>query len=34
MVVLAFPHAGRHDRIADADEKALYFAAPYSSQPG
>ena len=34
VVVLAFPTPAGNARIADADEKALYFRAPYSSQPG
>ncbi|MBU6411697.1 MAG: glycosyl hydrolase, partial [Verrucomicrobia bacterium] len=31
--VLAFPTPKRQARIADIDEKALYYRAPYSSQP-
>lgn len=34
VAVLAFPSAGEGPRIADADEKALYHRAPYSSRPG
>jgi len=34
VVVLAFPTPAGSTRIADVDEKALYFRAPYSSQPG
>jgi hypothetical protein len=34
VVVLAFPTPGTNSRIADADEKALYYRAPYTSQPG
>lgn len=34
VAVLAFPTPAGHARIADVDEKALYFRAPYSSQPG
>lgn len=33
-VVLAFPTPSGKARIADLDEKALYYRAPYSSQPG
>jgi hypothetical protein len=32
--VLAFPTPAGQARIADIDEKALYYRAPYSSQPG
>jgi hypothetical protein len=32
--VLAFPTPANDIRIADSDEKALYYRAPYSSQPG
>jgi hypothetical protein len=34
VVVLAFPPPAGNARLADADEKALYYRAPYSSQPG
>ena len=34
VVVLAFPTPAGNTRIADVDEKALYYRAPYSSQPG
>ena len=34
MAVLAFPTPRGNHRIADIDEKALYYRAPYSSQPG
>ena len=34
VVLLAFPTPGGNARIADVDEKALYYRAPYSSQPG
>jgi hypothetical protein len=34
VVVLAFPTPAGNARIADVDEKALYFRAPFSSQPG
>ena len=34
VVVLAFPTPAGQARIADIDEKALYYRAPYSSQPG
>ena len=34
VAVLAFPTPDGDRRIADIDEKALYFRAPYSSQPG
>ena len=34
MAVLAFPTPRGDYRIPDADEKALYFRPPYSSQPG
>ncbi len=34
VVVLAFPSPKKEYRIADADEKALYYRAPYSSAPG
>ncbi len=34
MAVLAFPTPRGQRRIADIDEKALYYRAPYSSQPG
>jgi hypothetical protein len=34
VVVLAFPTPAGQGRIADIDEKALYYRAPYSSQPG
>ena len=34
VAVLAFPKPAGDARIPDADEKALYFRAPYSSQPG
>lgn len=32
--VLAFPAPAGNDRIADSDEKALYYRTPYSSTPG
>ncbi|HUX97128.1 MAG TPA: glycosyl hydrolase [Bacteroidales bacterium] len=32
--VLAFPEKGDGKRIEDTDEKALYYRAPYTSQPG
>lgn len=34
VAVLAFPAPEGAARLKDADEKALYFRAPYSSQPG
>lgn len=34
VAVLAFPTPEGNARIADVDEKALFFRAPYSSQPG
>jgi len=34
IAVLAFPTSTGTNRISDVDEKALYFRAPYSSQPG
>jgi len=34
VAVLAFPTPAGQARIADIDEKALYYRAPYSSQPG
>lgn len=34
VAVLAFPTPQGEARIADADEKALYYRAPYSSRPG
>jgi hypothetical protein len=34
VVVLAFPSPEKDYRIADIDEKALYYRAPYTSQPG
>ena len=34
VVVLAFPSPETDYRIADIDEKALYYRAPYTSQPG
>lgn len=34
VAVLAFPTPEGSSRIADIDEKALYYRAPYSSQPG
>ncbi len=34
VIVLAFPTPAGDARIADADEKALYFRAPFSSMPG
>ncbi len=34
VVVLAFPSPETDDRIDDTDEKALYYRAPYTSQPG
>jgi len=34
VAVLAFPTPAGNVRIADADEKALYHRAPFSSQPG
>jgi len=34
VAVLAFPTPSGQGRIADIDEKALYYRAPYSSQPG
>ncbi len=34
VIVLAFPTPAGNARIADVDEKALYFRAPFSSQPG
>lgn len=34
VALLAFPAPVGSARIADVDEKALYFRAPYSSQPG
>lgn len=34
VVVLAFPTPAVDKRIADSDEKALYYRAPFSSQPG
>lgn len=34
VAVLAFPTPAGQGRIADIDEKALYYRAPYSSQPG
>ncbi len=34
VALLAFPTPAGNARLADADEKALYFRAPYSSQPG
>ena len=34
VVVLAFPTPSAEGQIADVDEKALYYRAPYSSQPG
>lgn len=34
VAVLAFPAPEGNARVADAEEKALYFRAPYSSQPG
>lgn len=32
--VIAFPETGNGRRIDDTDEKALYYRAPYTSQPG
>lgn len=32
--VLAFPSPTHKEKISDIDEKALYYRAPYSSQPG
>ena len=34
VVVLAFPKPNGNRRVADVDEKALYYRAPYSSMPG
>jgi hypothetical protein len=34
VVVLAFPTPENHDRISDIDNKALYYRAPFTSQPG
>ena len=34
VAVLAYPTPQGQARLADADEKALYYRAPYSSQPG
>jgi len=34
VAVLAFPTPQGQTRLADSDEKALYYRAPYSSQPG
>ncbi len=34
VVVLAFPETEKDTKIADSDEKALYYRAPFSSQPG
>jgi hypothetical protein len=34
VVVLAFPTPATDKRIPDSDEKALYYRAPFSSQPG
>lgn len=34
VAVLAFPTPDANQRIADADEKALYYREPYSSKPG
>ena len=34
VVALAFPTPETDYRIADIDEKALYYRAPYTSQPG
>jgi len=34
VAVLAFPEPAKDKRIADIDEKSLYYRAPYSSQPG
>ena len=34
VAVLAFPTPPANDKIADIDEKALYYRAPYSSRPG
>ncbi|MBM4155170.1 MAG: hypothetical protein FJ221_09100 [Lentisphaerae bacterium] len=34
VAVLAFPAPGGDARVSDADEKALYHRAPFSSQPG
>ena len=34
VAVLAFPRVRGKERIPDVDEKALYYRAPYSSQPG
>lgn len=34
VAVLAFPTPAADDKIADIDEKALYYRAPYSSRPG
>jgi hypothetical protein len=34
VIVLAFPTPANDIRLPDSDEKALYFRAPFSSQPG
>jgi hypothetical protein len=34
VVVLAFPTPAKDKRIPDSDEKALFYRAPFSSQPG
>ncbi len=34
VAVLAFPSSGADSKIADIDEKALYYRAPYTSVPG
>ena len=34
VAVLAFPAPAGNAQVADVDEKALYYRAPYSSQPG
>ena len=34
VAVLAFPENGSSERIEGTDEKALYYRAPYTSQPG
>jgi hypothetical protein len=34
VIVLAFPTPAGNNRIPDSDEKALYYRAPFSSQPG
>ncbi|MFV1965735.1 MAG: glycosyl hydrolase [Pirellulaceae bacterium] len=34
VTVLAFPTPTGNERLADVDEKALYYRAPYSSRPG